>query len=73
MYWVLELAQSVDCDSGLPDVIVAIADVVVASLSPPGVSNHGRSMELLGNGVGGRTSPWVSALGRLADCSTLMS
>ena len=58
MYWVLELAQSVGDDAGLSDIIVAVADVVVAPLSPPGVSDRGRSTELLGKGVGGRTSPW---------------
>ena len=72
MYWVLELAQSVGDDAGLSDIIVAVADVVVAPLSPPGVSDRGRSTELLGKGVGGRTSPWVPALGRLVGGSTSM-
>ena len=72
MYWVLELAQSVGDDAGLSDIIVAVADVVVAPLSSPGVSDRGRSTELLGKGVGGRTSPWVPALGRLAGRPTSM-
>jgi hypothetical protein len=72
MYWVLELAQSVGDDAGLSDIIVAVADVVVAPLSPPRVSDRGRSTGLLGKGVGGRTSPWVPALGRLAGRPTWM-
>jgi hypothetical protein len=71
MYWVLELAQSVGGDAGLSDIIIAVADAVVAPLSPPGVSNHGRSTELRGKGVGGRTSPWVSALRRLAGRTSM--